>query len=568
LNHFGSYEVLCALKSGGMGDILLGRRKGPGSFEQMVAIKTIRSQLSGAELVRAHFLDEAAILAKVNHGAVAAVHDFGEQDGTLYMVMEYVAGISFRDLLDMKPPATVIVQAVAEACRGLHAAHELKDLDGNAMGVVHRDISPDNLILGFDGHVKVIDFGIALIKNRQAPATEFGSLKGKPAYMSPEQLKNASVDRRADVFAIAVVLWELLTGRALFEGDSLYAIAYAVDNQAIVPPSQLAGALPAGLDAAVLGALARDADNRTRSAAALAEQLTEIANSSGEASLEAWAEENLAAHRDDHRKWLSKVMNSAAKSASADQPLQKGPLQRGITPNVTSDTGPGASSAFAKTEFGDPANSQTNASQQPTRLPNVATDASMHIVAASKRSPRWLPMAAATALLGLASVGGYLVIRPKSGPLAPVVVVADVTAIDAAVVAPPIVPLSVVDARPPDDAAPPTDAAKMAEQAPARKLKPDRATPPRPPTQLPTAPGTTATVPPVPVPTGTGTLRIKSSKFANVTLDDKSVGDAPFKKNFAAGTYKLKVIAPDTGEVTVAKTVTITDGQETLIVVP
>src|SRR5262249_57374499 len=194
-----------------------------------------------APAVRAMFLDEAAILARLNHPAVGTVHDFGEQGGTLYMVMEYVAGIPLREVVQYGMPPVVAARAIAEACRGVHAAHELRDLAGHLLGVVHRDLSPDNLMFGFDGHVKVIDFGIALIKNRQAPVTELGTVKGKPPYMSPEQVKNEAMDRRSDVFSLAVVLWEMLTGRGLFEGDSIYAIALAIEHQELVLPSQALG---------------------------------------------------------------------------------------------------------------------------------------------------------------------------------------------------------------------------------------------------------------------------------------------------------------------------------------
>src|SRR6185312_2580567 len=281
-----NYEILYELKSGGMGAVLLGRRRGPGAFEQLVAIKTVRPELANAPAVRAMFLDEAAILARLNHPGIAHVHDFGEEAGSLYMVMEYVPGVAFRELAERRPPALVIARAIAEAARGLHAAHEARDLHGAPLGLVHRDISPDNLLLGYDGHVKVIDFGIALVKNRQAPVTEFGTLKGKPPYMSPEQVKNDPMDRRSDVFSLGVVTWELLTGKSLFDGDSIYAIAYAVENQELVPPSRVIGSsLPSGLDAAVMNALARDPDQRTPTAAAFAEALDGIVQASGGESL-------------------------------------------------------------------------------------------------------------------------------------------------------------------------------------------------------------------------------------------------------------------------------------------
>ena len=313
---FGAYEILYELKSGGMGAVLLARRRGPGAFEQLVAIKTIRPEHAGSSAVRAMFLDEARILAGLNHPGVATVHDFGEEGGTLYMAMEYVAGIAVRELGELEVPPMVAARAIAEACRGLHAAHELRDLSGNLMGLVHRDISPDNLLVGFDGHVKVIDFGIALVKNRQAPVTEFGMLKGKPPYMSPEQVKNEPMDRRSDVFSLAVVLWELLVGKSLFDGDSIYAVAYAVENQDIQPPSRASGrVLPLGLDAAVMNALDRDPERRTPTAAAFAEELEQVVQAAGGETLEAWAERALAQRRADHRAWLAEVVAGHAAKA-------------------------------------------------------------------------------------------------------------------------------------------------------------------------------------------------------------------------------------------------------------
>jgi hypothetical protein len=316
---FGAYEILHELKTGGMGAVLLGRRKGPGSFEQLVAIKTIRPEYAGTAAVRAMFLDEAKILGGINHPGIATVHDFGEEAGTLYMVMEYVAGVSFRGVTELRMPPGVAARAIAEACRGLHAAHEVRDIAGNLQGVVHRDISPDNLMLGFDGHVKVIDFGIALVKNRQSPVTEYGTVKGKPPYMSPEQVKNEALDRRSDVFALGVVLHELLTGELLFDGDSIYAIALKVEQMEIRPPSHVLGRpLPAGLDAVVMGALERDLDRRTPTAAAFAEQLEQVIASAGDETLEAWAERTLAAARDSHRSWIAGI---AGKAALATPPI-------------------------------------------------------------------------------------------------------------------------------------------------------------------------------------------------------------------------------------------------------
>ena len=334
MTRFGAYEILYELKSGGMGAVLLARRRGPGAFEQLVAIKTIRPEYAQAPAVRAMFLDEAAILARLNHPGIATVHDFGEQDGTLYMVMEYVAGLPLRDVGSHVMPPAVLARAIAEAARGLHAAHDARDPSGAALGLVHRDISPDNLMLGYDGHIKVIDFGIALVKNRQAPVTEFGTVKGKPPYMSPEQVKNEPMDRRSDVWALGVVAWEQLTGHGLFDGDSIYAVAMAVEHQAIVPPSQAMApgtVLPIGLDAAVMGALQRDLAVRTPTAAVLADQLEQVVQAAGGETLAAWAARELEAERVKHREWLAAVTAGAktlprAVSRPTDQPTQVGPL--------------------------------------------------------------------------------------------------------------------------------------------------------------------------------------------------------------------------------------------------
>ena len=318
---FGDYEILHALKSGGMGDVLLARRRGLAGFEQLCAIKTVRAELAATSLARAMFLDEARLVARLSHPAIAQVIDFGEVDGAAYLVMEYVPGMSFRALGERRPPPAVLCQAVAAACRGLHAAHELRDLvDGHLLGVVHRDISPDNLMLGYDARVKVLDFGIALVRGRQAPVTELGTLKGKPPYMSPEQIKNHPIDRRSDVFSTAVVLWELVTGRHLFTGDSIYAVAKAVEEQPIVPPSRLVPGLPDGLDDVILAGLARDPDRRLATAAAMAEVLERIAAAAHRDSLEAWAEDALTGEREHHRRWLAGVLGVGGAGGGPGRP--------------------------------------------------------------------------------------------------------------------------------------------------------------------------------------------------------------------------------------------------------
>ena len=529
---FGSYEILYELKSGGMGSVLLGRRRGPGAFEQLVAIKTIRKEYAAAPAVRAMFLDEAAILARLNHPGIATVHDFGEEAGNLYMVMEYVAGIPFRELADLTPPPIVATRAIAEACRGLHAAHEVRDIGGALMGLVHRDISPDNLMLGFDGHVKVIDFGIALVKNRQAPVTEFGTVKGKPPYMSPEQVKNEAMDRRSDVFSLAVVLWELLVGKALFEGDSIFAIAYAVDNQVIEPPSKALGvALPLGLDAAVMNALDRDLTRRTPTAAAFAEELEQVLQAAAGETLEAWAERELAQPRVAHRTWLAGIATGVNQLGRALGRASGEVTELGAA-HGNAPTPLPAASPLVETEPGGPG----------TSIGGIGVD---------EFSPRrrLAPLVIGLLLLLAAGTVAYLALhRHGTEPprdAAPIVADARVIVVVPADATP-------VDAGEPDAML--VDAGRLDaghHHADARHVPAHDATP------MIVAPDAAA-----PVGSGFVTIKYKPGPYANISIDGSGGMPGPiFRRKIAAGRHVIRFLDPQTGDTLDTQTVTVDDGQ-------
>jgi serine/threonine-protein kinase len=521
VTRFGAYEILHELKSGGMGAVLLARRRGPGAFEQLVAIKTIRPEYAGAAAVRSMFLDEAAILARLSHPNIASVHDFGEEGGTLYMVMEYVAGLPFRDFSELAPPPGVIARAIAEACRGLHAAHELRDLSGKLLGVVHRDISPDNLMLGFDGHVKVIDFGIALVKNRQAPVTEFGTVKGKPPYMSPEQVKNEPMDRRSDVFSLGIVLHELLTGDALFDGDSIYAIAQAVAHTPIRPPSATAGSLPTGLDAVVMNALDRDVERRTPSAAALAEELEQVIMAGGDETLAAWAEHALRAKREAHRAWLAALVEPQAGPLPVVGRPTGAVTQLGEVPGVPVVAGGGAVAA--------PAFAETEAQRLGVVAPPLATSVGATPEAVDDFDPpppRSRRSLVILALLMLALLGGGVVVltRPhRAGVDAAVDAAVDAGHHHAANV--PHVPVDAAVA-----------AAILPDAAPA-------------------------------VIAGTGLVTFTASgPFANVVLDGNLLGPTPqFNRKLPAGPHRIQLLSPDSGEVRVERAIDLAPGQKLTI---
>jgi eukaryotic-like serine/threonine-protein kinase len=336
----GTLEIIGELGPGGMGAVLLARKSGAHGFEKLIAVKTIRRDLLRSEQARLMFLDEARLMARLDHPSIAQVHDFGEEDGVLYLAMEYVAGVTLQKLLAAGkapfPPA-VAARLVAEVCRGLHAAHELTDHGGRKLGVVHRDISPNNLMLSFDGHIKILDFGIALFRDREAPVTQVGLLRGKPAYMSPEQLLGRPIDRKSDIYATGIVLWELLTGQKLFTADLMRRISEASEPPAIAPPSSLGGPMPPTLDAAALKALAIRPEDRFPDARAMAIALEPAAMSSDPGEVDTFLERVLSGAREDHRAHLSALLEpfSGGRAPRTPPPPPQGPVtvaERDVVP--------------------------------------------------------------------------------------------------------------------------------------------------------------------------------------------------------------------------------------------
>jgi eukaryotic-like serine/threonine-protein kinase len=229
----GRYEIVATLASGGMAEILLARLDGAEGFQRPVVVKRILPQLARTRSYRDMFVDEARIVAGIRHPNVVQVHELGQQDDELFLVMEYLDGESLGSLMrrlwsrGRRMDRDVAAWVVAEACAGLHAAHELTDEDGLPRNLVHRDVSPHNVFLGYQGGVKVLDFGIAQASER-ITKTETGQVKGKFEYMSPEQIQSRPLDRRADVFALGVLLYELTTARRLFKRPSLPRVIDAI----------------------------------------------------------------------------------------------------------------------------------------------------------------------------------------------------------------------------------------------------------------------------------------------------------------------------------------------------
>jgi eukaryotic-like serine/threonine-protein kinase len=255
------------IAAGGMATVHVGRLLGAAGFSRTVAIKRLHDAYAKDTDFVAMLLDEARLAAMIRHPNVVPTLDVVAEEDELLVVMEYVEGDSVAHLTKLtlnagqRVPVSFAAAIVAQALHGLHAAHEARDRNGEPLGIVHRDVSPQNILVGIDGVSRVLDFGIAKAASR-ATATEDGQLKGKTAYMAPEQLQHGAVDRRTDVFAAAVVLWELLCGRRLFFADSPAEIMSRVLTSAIESPQKYAPEVPQTLAAVTLRGLDRDPAGR------------------------------------------------------------------------------------------------------------------------------------------------------------------------------------------------------------------------------------------------------------------------------------------------------------------
>lgn len=256
-----------------MGSLYLAKRLGADGFARPVAIKVIHDHLASNKRFVKMFVDEARLSARIDHPNVVRVEEFGEADGRYYLVMEYVHGLSLSQTLRLlgARPGVPIEHAVAIAMQiaaGLHGAHEATDEQGAPLGIVHRDVSPQNVLLSWGGHVRLIDFGVAKARVQGERNTQTGSLRGKLAYMPPEQARSSKhVDRRADIYALGLVLWEMLAGKRMLDAPDDLTLLSLLKNPPIVPPSSYGRDIPPALDDAVLKCLALKPDDRPGTAA-------------------------------------------------------------------------------------------------------------------------------------------------------------------------------------------------------------------------------------------------------------------------------------------------------------
>jgi len=425
---FGKYLLLERIAVGGMAEVFVAKAFGVEGFERLLAIKKILPTMGeDAEFIRM-FVDEARIAVQLAHANIVQVLELGKHDESLYIAMEYVSGRDLRQLMGrfrkrqepMPLPQACLI--VGEVCEALDHAHRKRDAQGRALGIVHRDVSPQNVLVSFEGEVKLIDFGIAKAESR-LQKTQSGILKGKFSYMSPEQVKGDAVDGRSDVFACGILLWELVCGEKLFAGDSDYAILEKVRLGAIPPPRSRNPRCPEALERAILKSLAIDPARRYQTASELHDDLMRFTVASGAVfgarQLATWLREEFRAEYENEqqrlRAWLA-VGAPPSREPPRREPAIRSELPAVIVADLTqTPRAPVAApadphelptiqvddAALAESGQFDVGDDRTAA---PRRMRNAALTRSLREQGTRANAGRWALYAAVPVALGVAAV--------------------------------------------------------------------------------------------------------------------------------------------------------------------
>jgi len=268
---FGKYTLIDRIAVGGMAEIFLARQAGLEGFEKTIVIKRIRPHLSSQKSFVKMFLNEAKLAAQLNHPNIVQIYDLGKIGESYFIAMEYIFGRDMRriipkaDSLGIPFPMVYALKIASSVCEGLYYAHQKMDIYGQPLNIVHRDVTPENIFVSFDGTVKVLDFGIAKAAN-QIEQTKAGEIKGKLSYMSPEQCMGKPLDSRSDIFSLGVVLYEWITGFKLFTGESEVGILKSITEGKIYAPSYFKADIPEAVEKILMKALDKDREKRYQSA--------------------------------------------------------------------------------------------------------------------------------------------------------------------------------------------------------------------------------------------------------------------------------------------------------------
>ncbi len=319
----GRYALYGEIAAGGMATVHYGRLLGPVGFSRTVAIKRLHPQYAKDPEFVSMFLDEARLAARIRHPNTVQTLDVVATKGELFLVMEYVQGESLAKLVRAtamsqgKIPPSIVVGIMSGVLHGLHAAHEAKDERGEGLGLVHRDVSPHNVLVGVDGVARVLDFGVAKAQGRVGTTRE-GQLKGKISYMAPEQI-DGTVDRQSDIFAAGIVLWELLVGRKLFTGENEAKILNRVMQATIPKPSDIAKDVPPAFDAVAMQALERDRTHRFATARDMARALEKCAPMAPPSDIGEWVEGIARDTLKERAQSLAEIESSSARVVAKDE---------------------------------------------------------------------------------------------------------------------------------------------------------------------------------------------------------------------------------------------------------
>jgi eukaryotic-like serine/threonine-protein kinase len=362
-----------------MGRVWAARQVGS-PLQRLVAVKTaISGQSQTAEFQRL-FMDEARIASLILHPHVCGVYELGEDKGVMYLVMEWCDGSSLRQVMDQvkgRMDLAVAVRIVASVAAGLHAAHELEDNDGTKLRVVHRDVSPQNILISKNGHVKVADFGVAKAQGQLHRPTETGEMKGKLAYMAPEQVTAKEVDQRADVFALGCVLYESTVGRRPFHGEGALSTLYQLLEQSVTAPKELVPDYPAELSAIVLKALAKDPVERYQTAeemrVALEGWLARSGNMATERTIAELMQQTVGKEIEEKSARISEAIRNLPMSKEAPRQEQSAP------PPATSASAP-PPKVGASTEDRGVATGSTRREKSSWLMPALATAGVLAVV--------------------------------------------------------------------------------------------------------------------------------------------------------------------------------------------
>jgi serine/threonine protein kinase len=366
------YAVYGEIASGGMASVHFARLVGPVGFSRTVAVKRLHANLrEQPEFVRM-FLDEARLATRVRHPNVVATIDVIETSTQICLVMEYVHGEALRRLARAamsqagRVPRRIATAIIVGALHGLHAAHEAKNERGEPLNIVHRDVSPHNIIVGTDGIARVIDFGIAKARG-QLRDTDAGMIKGKFAYMAPEQLVGATVTRAADIYAASVVLWELFTGRRLF-GSKIDATVLERASVRIAPPSSIVPSLSPALDGIVLRGLSPDPEQRFTSARAMARAIEDCIAPASSADVGEWVERMAHDHLAQRERQLEEIDAREGPDGIAELKLHNDPTLDRRTGGYADESGPVSESAVVPAQSHEVVSPPGNASNPPVSI--------------------------------------------------------------------------------------------------------------------------------------------------------------------------------------------------------